>query len=82
MKTNADTTPEELILRAYVSRSDRAELVSALSAMEYTFPQYEPYPVEERLMGTWDQLPLAYYQKYISHDELEAVRAAVKPPQE
>ncbi len=74
---DAEPTAEELILRAYVDRSDRWELVAALSRMEYTFPKC----VEDgRKSGTWDQIPLAFYQRYLTAEELRAVRAAVSPP--
>lgn len=76
---DAEPTPEELILRAYVAGSDRAELVAALSALEYTFPEY----IEDcRKTGTWDQVILAFYLDYLTADELGEVRAAVKPPRE
>ena len=76
---DAEPTAEELILRAYVDRSDRAELVAALSALEYTFPEYVD---DGRATGTWDQVILAFYQRYLTAEELQAVRAAVNPPRE
>ena len=76
---DAEPTAEELILRAYVDRSDRGELVAALSRCSFTFPEYIE---DSRRTGTWDQVVVAYYQGYLTADELGEVRTAVNPPAE
>ena len=76
---DAEPQPEELILRAYVDGSDRGELVAALSRCSFTFPEYIE---DSRRTGTWDQVVVAYYQGYLTADELGEVRTAVNPPAE
>lgn len=75
-------TPEELILRAHLDGGDRDELIEKLSSYPYTFPEYPPYPLDGRKMGTWDQVILAFYTGYITKTELGEIRAAVNPPSE
>lgn len=74
---DVEPTPEELILRAYVEGSDRGELVAALSAYPFTFPEYVD---DGRRTGTWDQVTVAFYQRYLTADELGAVRVSGHTP--
>lgn len=72
--------PEEIILRAAVSRSSRAKLIDALSQLEYTFREHAPEPFEGAVHGTWDEVAAAYVNGLLSKKEYECVRAAVRPP--
>ena len=72
--------PEEIILRAAVSRSSRTKLIDALSQLEYTFGEHAPEPFDGAVRGTWDEVAAAYVSGLLSKEEYERVRAAVRPP--
>lgn len=73
-------TPEELILRATVEETPRDVLIEQLSAYEYTFTEYAPYPHEGAVPGTWAQVSVAHQLRLLSDEEYENVRSAVRPP--
>ncbi|OYO21956.1 hypothetical protein CGZ93_08450 [Enemella dayhoffiae] len=73
-------TPEEIILRATVTGSDRDELVRNLAKYPYTFGAVAPYPFEGTTPGTWDQIETAALMGYLSTSEFERICAAVEPP--
>nr|WP_046284143.1 helix-turn-helix domain-containing protein [Mycobacterium sp. UM_NZ2] len=77
---DVEGSPEEMILRAFVDGTDRAELVVALSVYPYTFPEYAPYPHEGKTLSTWDQVEAAAVAGFISRDEFLRIHAAVNPP--
>jgi hypothetical protein len=73
-------TPEELILRATIKQTSREELVKQLSALDYTFTEFAPYPHEGSVPGTWTQVSTAHLLGLLSDEEYEDVSSAVKPP--
>lgn len=73
-------TPEEIILRATVDRTDRKKLIRDLSKFHYSFREHAPEPFEGARPGTWDEVRSAMVSGMLSKDEFERVRAAVKPP--
>lgn len=76
----AATTPEELILRATIKQISREELVEQLSALDYTFTKFAPYPHEGSVPGTWTQVSTAHLLGLLNDEEYESVSSAVKPP--
>lgn len=81
-KDHAETSPEEMILRATVEGSDRDALVRRLSLLEYTFRVYAPDPAEGANPGSWDQVKQAYLTGLLTKEEYLAVLGAVTPVQE
>ena len=75
-----EVTPEEIILRATVEQADRHELVNRLSAIEYSFGETAPFPMEGATSGSWDDIEDAYFEGLLSEEEYEQVRPAVNPP--
>lgn len=73
-------TPEEVILRATVEGTPRAELVEQLRSFEYTFTEFAPYPHEGSVPGTWTQVTTAHLLGLLSDEEYEDVSCAVQPP--
>lgn len=72
--------PEEIILRAVVSKSSRTKLIDALSNLKYTFREHAPEPFDGSKGGTWDEVSSAYVSGLLSKKEYESVRETVRPP--
>lgn len=73
-------TPEEIILRATVAASPRAELIDRLSGLHYTYTEFAPAPHEGSVPGTWTQVGAAHLLGLLNDEEYESVCAAVQPP--
>lgn len=73
-------SPEEMILRASVEGTPRADLVRRLARIHYTFRQRAPEPFEGAVSGTWDEVRHALMAGLLSEGEFERVRDVVKPP--
>lgn len=69
-------TPEEIILRAWVEGTDRGELVAKLSAITYTYSEYQRWPVEGRTESTWETVRSAGLTGFLSGEELDRIDAA------
>lgn len=72
-------TPEEVILRATIDRTDRSALIKALAKMNYTFKTYAPGHFDGSVAGTWDQVRAAMAAGLLTRDEYEQIRDAVDP---
>lgn len=75
-----EESPEEKILRSFVCRTPRSQLIGWLSSYEYTFPEYAPHPHEGKTRSTWDQVEAAAVAGFLSADEYRRVHDAVNPP--
>lgn len=73
-------SPEEIILRAAVEGTPRADLVRRLAQFHYTFRQHAPEPFEGAVSGTWDEVRHAFVTGLLSEREFERVRDRVRPP--
>jgi DNA-binding CsgD family transcriptional regulator len=73
-------SPEEIILRATIEKTPREALVRQLSALDYTFTEFAPFPHEGSIPGTWTQVSAAHLLGLLSDEEYESVSSAVKPP--
>ncbi|WP_038464439.1 hypothetical protein [Arthrobacter sp. PAMC 25486] len=78
---DADVSPYELIVRAFVEGASRRELVDRLSAFEYTEnPSILPWPMQGAVFGTWRAVERAsQVQGLLSPEELEEVRSRRGP---
>lgn len=73
-------SPEELILRATVTKTSRADLLAALKQMDYTFRKHAPAPFDGAVSGTWDQVQAAAVEGLLTSEEYEEIRGVVQPP--
>lgn len=73
-------TPEEVILQATLNGTPREKLVKYLSAMDYTFATYAPYPHEGSIPGTWTQVGAAHVRGLLTDEEYEEICGFVRPP--
>lgn len=80
MRGGTEPTAEELILRATVDQTDRAEMVEQLTNLICTFTEYAPEPFEGSAPGTWTDVEVALMSGLLSQGEYDRVRDAVHTP--
>lgn len=68
--------PEEVILRAIAGEISRREMIDELKDFEYSLGTDAPYPHEDHVDGTWDQVLSAYARGLISKEEFDEVKTA------
>lgn len=76
----ATVTPDELILRAFVDRTSRLQLVKALSDFTYTFSTMANDGTDAVIPGNWTQVQAANLGGLLSDSEYSRIHTAVNPP--
>ena len=73
-------TAEELILRATVDGTSRAQLVKKLCSLECTLAEATPYPHDDSRPGTWHQVRAAYLLGLLDDDEYTIISSVTDAP--